>query len=307
MLKNLLLTTMKIIEEERAKYFFITLIYSIFIILISWIIQFKIYTEVLNGKTLFILIAVLIISWFPFLLSIFFIKIFKLPLQMLRLVPIFDKKLIWGFLVTLLVAAIGFKFSLSMSQIYIADSGSPLLLSGDTIFSALNLSFPNFIPVVLFCFMISVGLEFSFRAFLIEISHKVQISHPWFLAGLIQFIAFFPFLWFGYFGGGERNIVYLLFWFILFISQSGFYFWLSLLPSVYNLDESIQKLKIDANRSLLIPILASCLYQNIYYVIATRTLTENGNLWMSGPANVITVVIYFIITIFLLMTKRLKY
>ncbi|WP_397601294.1 hypothetical protein [Silvanigrella sp.] len=307
MLKNLLPITTRILNQEKNKNLFVLFLFCLFTIAISWLIQFKVYSDVSNGKTLYILISLLMISWFPFLISIFLIKIFRLSFDMLLLIPMLSRKLTWGILIPLLAAAVGIKLSLNMSQINLISPDSPIFLSGDTIFSALNLSLSGYIPIILFCVVVSLGTELSFRSFVVELMNKVKIKNSWLFAGLIQFIAFVPFLWFGYFGGGERNILYIIFWLVLFLSLSGFYVWLSILPAFDPKEAKLKKLKIDAKRSLILPIISSCLYLNIYYVVAARTLVENGNLWMSGPANVITVVIYFIITIFLLMTKRLKY
>lgn len=307
MLKNLLPITMRILNPEKNKNLVVLFLFCLFTIAISWFIQFTIYSEVSKGKTLYILISLLMISWLPFLISIFLIKIFRLSFDMLLLIPFISKKIIWGILVPLLAAAVGIKLSLNMSQINLISPDSPIFLSGDTIYSALNIFLSGYFPIILFCVVVSLGTELSFRAFFIELMNKAKIKNSWLFAGLIQFIAFVPFLWFGYFGGGERNILYIIFWLVLFLSLSGFYVWLSILPACDPKEAKNKKLKIEAKRSLLLPIISSCLYLNIYYVVAARTLVENGNLWMSGPANVITVVIYFIITIFLLMTKRLKY
>lgn len=308
MLKNLLRITIQKWEGEKNNYFISVFVFAILTIIFSWYIQLKAHVSFIsNGNSLYILVAMLMIAWFPFLLAIFLVKIFKFPFQMFLLIPIVGKKIIWAILIPCFVAAIGIKFSLILSQISIVSPEMPLLISGDTIVGALNLSFLSILPIILFCIVVSVGTELSYRAFFIESCLRVRIKIPWFFAGIIQFIAFIPFLWFGYFGGGEGNLEYLICWLLLFVFLSSFYYWLSLSSNVDHKEQNHKTPKILAKRSLIHPIFASGTYQIIYYVVAVRTLSENGNLWMSGPANVITIMIYLIITIFLLMTKRLKY
>jgi hypothetical protein len=297
-LKSLQTTIMRRLQGQKSSYLISAIIFATITIIFSWYIQLKSHDLISNGNTLYILIV---------LIAIFLIKIFKFPLQMFLLIPIFGKKIIWAFLIPCLAAAIGIKLSLSLSQINIISSGSPLFINGDTIVGVLNISFLSVLPAILFCIVIAVGTELIFRAFFIESCLRANIKAPWFFAGIFQFIAFIPFLWFGYFGGGEGNLIYLICWLLLFVFLSAFHYWLSLSSTEAHKERAVKMHEIIANRSVVLPIIAASMYQFLYYVVAARTLSENENLWMSGPANVITIVIYLIITIFLLMTKRLKY
>jgi hypothetical protein len=306
-LKNLLPTIKQKWKGEKSSYFISSFIFAILTVIFSWYIQLKVHASISNGNSLHILIAMLMMAWFPVLIAIFLMKIFKFPFQIFLLIPSIGKKMIWAILIPCLVAAIGIKLSLLLAQISVISPGIPLFMNGDTIVGALNLSFLSILPAILFCIVISVGTELIYRAFFIECCLRANIKIPWFFAGIIQFIAFIPFLWFGYFGGGEGNLKYLVCWLLLFIFLSAFHYWLSLSSNGDRKEQKYKTHKIIAKRSLLHPLFAASTYQIIYYVAAARTLSENGNLWMSGPANVITIVIYLIITIFLLMTKRLKY
>ena len=307
MLKNLPQTIKQKLKGEKSSYFISTFIFVLFTIIFSWYIQLKVHASTSSGMALHLLIAILTMSWFPILIAILLMKIFKFPLQIFLLIPIIGKKMVWAILIPCLAAAVGIKLSLLLSQISVNSPGMPLFMSGDTIFGALNLTFLSIFPTILFCVVTSVGTELTYRAFFIECCMRVNIKFPWLFAGIIQFIAFIPFLWFGYFGGGEGNLKYLLCWFFLFVFLSAFHYWLSISTNEDCKEQSFEMPKILAKRSLIHPIIAASTYQIIYHVVAARTLSENGNLWMSGPANVITIVIYLIITIFLLMTKRLKY
>lgn len=307
MLKNLQLITIRKEREEKSSYLISFYIFIIFNILFSWIIQFQFNALISEGALIFILIAILLITWVPVLFALLLLNFFKLSFKIFFLETIIGKKIFWSILFPSLIAAIGIKISLLLSLVSLTPYGSPLIINGDTFIGVLNLFFPSIFNASLFCIVISVGNEIIFRAFFIELCYRVKLKFPWFFAGLFQFIILLPFLWFGYFGGGRGNFKYIACCFFLFIFLSAFFYWLSL-PS--NGDQNVQGEKMQntiANRTLVPPILAASIYQIIFSVYAVRMLSETDFLWMSGPANVITIMIFCIITIFLYISKRLKY
>ncbi|APJ03868.1 hypothetical protein AXG55_08090 [Silvanigrella aquatica] len=287
--------------RKKSSYVILAIIFSILTFSISWFIQ--IYTILSNGNLLQILIALLFVVWLPVLMALLFSISFKLPIEFFILRPVVNKKIIWAILLPCLIAALGVKGSLVLSQISWIDPNMPLFFDGDSIQGILHLSLAHLFPIIIFCIVISMGTELIYRAFFIELCLKAGIKVPFIFSAILQFISCLPFLWYGYFGGGKGNILHLISWFFLFVFLSIFYYWLSLSPN----ERSRNSHHNLAKRSLLHPIIAASVFQVIYFALAPRYISENGNLWMSGPANVITIMIYFIITICLLMTKRLKY
>ncbi|KAB8033383.1 hypothetical protein [Fluviispira multicolorata] len=286
-------------QRKKDKYLIASILFVVTSISITWFIQFLF--NAIFAKNYLILAKFLIISWIPFLISISICVAFKLPMNVFIILPQKSKKVMWSLLIPSLVASIALYLSQYMLTLSIEEPSLAMAMAGDHVASALFLLFSSWFPVVIFCFMISVGIEIALRGFFIEVCKRASIPLPWFIAGLVQFLILLPFLWFGYIGGGPQNIRYIICWFFLQISLSAFYFWLSLSEDKTNLQ--INK----ANRSLISVLLAASTQNIVYYVIASHFVIESGYWWMSGPANVIAVVLYFLITIFLLTTKRLKY
>lgn len=307
MQKNLLKNTIKPIKTERTKYLISLIIYLFGTIFIGWVAQFFAFSQVERGSPLYMLLALIISSWFPFFLALILLLVFRLPTQLLCLIPKVTKKTFWAIILPLLVAVIGFQFSIHFVQIHYQELDAPLFLAGNSIFSALHLFLVQPIAIFLFTCIFAIGLEILFRGFLLELLKKLDVSHGWFYSGILQFICFFPFIWAGYFGGHSGSILYSIFFVLLFVSQSGFLFWLSIFSDFSDNMKKEKNINRKFSRSLLVPMLSACVFYNIYFFIAIKFFVENGNIWMSGPANVITVMLQLFITIFLLMTKRLKY
>ncbi|WP_186644742.1 hypothetical protein [Fluviispira vulneris] len=304
-MKNLQLITKIKWQENKNKYRIVTLIYILITISITWCAQ--IYLNDNLTKQNYILTVFLLISLIPFILGFFISLFLKIPIKNYLFIPNFSKKIIWAFLIPSIVASIALYISQYLLTINIDEPTLALHMEGDHIASALFLLFSAWLPAVFYCIVVSFAFEISLRGFFIEIAKSASLPFPWLLAGLLQFIILLPFLWFGYLGGGLQNIRYILCWLVLLISLSAFYFWLSL-PERKSEAMLTNELQINnANRSLVPVLLAASIQNIVYYVIASRFVIESGHWWMSGPANVIAVVLYFLITIFLLTTKRLKY
>ncbi|MGY3804704.1 hypothetical protein ACWNT8_11610 [Pigmentibacter ruber] len=307
MRKNLLKTISNPFKNEKSKYLVSLIIYLIFGLTVTWGLQLYTFAKANYVNPLFILIALILCSWVPFFISLIIVILFKIPLYFLALIPKINKKIFWAIIVPLLTAAIGLQFSINFSQIFYQETSSILFLSGNTIYGALHLFLVHPISIILFTCIFAIGLELQFRGALLEFCKVLGIPNGWLLAGIFQFICFLPFLWFGYFGGGVGNIFYCFIFAILFLSQSGFCFWLSTFSDFMSKDKKTVNIKADTMRSLLVPMIYSCIFYIIYFFIVIKFFIENGNMWMSGPANGITVMIQSFITIFLLMTKRLKH
>ncbi|WGL60004.1 hypothetical protein QEJ31_00105 [Pigmentibacter sp. JX0631] len=307
MQKNLPKTISKPFKNEKSKYLVSLIIYLISALTVTWAIQLYASGKVTSGNPLFILIALILSTWLPFFISLMIALFFKIPLYYLALMPRLNKKLFWAIIVPLLTAAIGLQFSINFSQIFYQESNEVLFLSGNTVYSILHLFLVHPLSIIFFTCIYAIGLEVQFRGILIELFKKIGIANGWFLAGAFQFFCFLPFLWFGYFGGGASNTFYCLLFAILFVGQSGFCFWLSTFHKFMTKDKIGINTKVESMRSLLVPMIYSCVFYFIYFFIVIKFFIENGNMWMSGPANGITVMIQSFITIFLLMTKRLKH
>ncbi|BBH53312.1 hypothetical protein [Fluviispira sanaruensis] len=304
-MKNLQQTTKIKWQENKNKYRIVTLTYVFMTVFVCWYVQ--IYLNDILMKQNYILTIFLLISWFPFLLGFFIYLFLKIPIKNYLFIPNFSKKIIWAFLIPSIVASIAIYISQYLLTINIDEPTLALHMEGDHIASALFLLFSAWMPAVFYCIVVSFGFEISLRGFFIEIAKRASLPFPWLLAGLLQFIILLPFLWFGYLGGGLQNIRYVFCWLVLLISLSAFNFWLSLpdRKSDAMLKNGLQL--NNANRNLVPVLLAASIQNIVYYVVASRFVIESGHWWMSGPANVIAVVLYFLITIFLLTTKRLKY
>ncbi len=304
-MKNLQQTTKIKWQENKNKYRIVTLTYVFMTVFVCWYVQ--IYLNDILMKQNYILTIFLLISWFPFLLGFFISLFLKIPIKNYLFIPNFSKKIIWAFLIPSIVASIAIYISQYLLTINIDEPTLALHMEGDHIASALFLLFSAWMPAVFYCIVVSFGFEISLRGFFIEIAKRASLPFPWLLAGLLQFNILLPFLWFGYLGGGLQNIRYVFCWLVLLISLSAFNFWLSLpdRKSDAMLKNGLQL--NNANRNLVPVLLAASIQNIVYYVVASRFVIESGHWWMSGPANVIAVVLYFLITIFLLTTKRLKY
>ena len=265
MQKNLLKTTNKPFKNEKSKYLVSLIIYLISALTVTWVIQLYAFSKANSGNPLFILIALILSSWLPFFIALFIVLFFKIPLYYLALIPRVNKKFFWAITVPLLIAAIGLQFSINFSQIFYQESNAVLFLSGNTLFSVLHLFLVHPISIILFTCIFAIGLEVQFRGILIELFKKLGIANGWLFAGLFQFFCFLPFLWFGYFGGGSNNIFYCLLFAILFVSQSGFCFWLSTFYKFVSKDKIGLNVKPGSMRSLLLPMIYSCVFYIIYF------------------------------------------
>lgn len=307
MQKNLSKNIIKPAKTEKNNNSLLLITYISFSLLISWSGQFYAFSEVNKGHSLSILLSLLLSSWGPFFIALILLIIYRVPSHLLCFVPKINKKIFWAIVTPLLVSAIGLQFSINFSQIFYQSSDAPLFLVGNSVFSALHLFLAKPAAIIIFTCIFALGLEVQFRGFLLELLQQQKLQNAWFYSGIIQFVSFFPFIWFGYFGGSANNIFYTLLFALVFISHSGFLFWLSTFSSFVNKNQMNINNKRETERSLLMPMVSSCIFYTIYFFVTVKFFVENGNMWMSGPANGITVMIQSIITIFLLMTKRLKY